>query len=842
MHEGTTVRDQPRTQVIIKRPRLTRLLDEAGARITLLLAPAGYGKTTLAREWTREQDRVGWYTGGPAMIDVAGLSVGLAEVLAEMGEPARADMVERVRILAARGHDARGLAKAVSGGAPGGDWLLVVDDYHHALASADAEAFIEELVRLTELRLLITSRERPSWLAARSVVYGEAAVVEMDALAFTDDEAREVLGGGGDVIVAEARGWPAVIGLAAMRGGVDVESGLPPDDLYRFFAEDLFRSASPQLREAMFLLALAGVDGARALLGRAHVDLVTEAAERGFLAGEQPAVHPLLRGFLLAKLRELDEEKIKATVASAVGYLADQRRWDDCLFVLEQFPDDELVLETLKRGLEDILDSGRIALVSSWLDIADQRRLEHPVYLLAEAEIALRQRDDMKAQALGEQAGSLLTSDLAARAYLAAARAAHLRSAADDAQRLCDLVLAQHPTEPIQVETLWTEFNSTREGDPAQAASILEQLQAITLPDPSHSLRLRSGKGVVLCEAGRIRAAIDVLEVAAASLAQNQDPFARTSTLHYLAYAYLLAARYDDSVQASQRQIAEGRETGLEFAVDHGLLRLIGANVGFRRFADANRAIHELRNRITKASGFIRENLALQEVKLAIAVGDLERGRTLLERDFGGNIRPAFFGEVAAYKGLITASLGDIDAAEQLFAEDERNFRFVESRSLRDVVRAVIDLQRDPDSTSAATITARLMSDGTEDAIVTGVRAFPSLAVAAARNAPTRSALTDLLARSRDADIARNAGLRVARELRPGEQLSPRERAVYELLIHGRSNHEIARALFISESTTKVHVRHIFEKLGVHSRAEAARMASFEPEAARRERERPRDR
>src|SRR5437762_6310522 len=111
---------------IIKRPRLTKLLDESGARITLLLAPAGYGKTTLAREWTREQERVGWYTGGPAMIDVAGLSVGLAEVLGAMGEPPRADMVERVRILAARGHDARGLAKAVSGGAPGGDWLLVV--------------------------------------------------------------------------------------------------------------------------------------------------------------------------------------------------------------------------------------------------------------------------------------------------------------------------------------------------------------------------------------------------------------------------------------------------------------------------------------------------------------------------------------------------------------------------------------------------------------------------------------------------------------------------------------------------------------------------------------------
>ena len=36
---------------IIKRPRLTRLLDNANARALMLIAPAGFGKTTLAREW-----------------------------------------------------------------------------------------------------------------------------------------------------------------------------------------------------------------------------------------------------------------------------------------------------------------------------------------------------------------------------------------------------------------------------------------------------------------------------------------------------------------------------------------------------------------------------------------------------------------------------------------------------------------------------------------------------------------------------------------------------------------------------------------------------------------------
>jgi ATP/maltotriose-dependent transcriptional regulator MalT len=42
---------------IIKRPRLTRMLDESGARIILLVAPAGYGKTTLAHEWLDEQPK-----------------------------------------------------------------------------------------------------------------------------------------------------------------------------------------------------------------------------------------------------------------------------------------------------------------------------------------------------------------------------------------------------------------------------------------------------------------------------------------------------------------------------------------------------------------------------------------------------------------------------------------------------------------------------------------------------------------------------------------------------------------------------------------------------------------
>ena len=56
--------------------------------------------------------------------------------------------------------------------------------------------------------------------------------------------------------------------------------------------------------------------------------------------------------------------------------------------------------------------------------------------------------------------------------------------------------------------------------------------------------------------------------------------------------------------------------------------------------------------------------------------------------------------------------------------------------------------------------------------------------------------------------------------------LSKREKEVLGLIGHGLSNPEIGQRLFISPVTVKVHVRHIFEKLGVKSRAEAALRAA----------------
>ena len=53
------------------------------------------------------------------------------------------------------------------------------------------------------------------------------------------------------------------------------------------------------------------------------------------------------------------------------------------------------------------------------------------------------------------------------------------------------------------------------------------------------------------------------------------------------------------------------------------------------------------------------------------------------------------------------------------------------------------------------------------------------------------------------------------------ECLTPREMEVLSLVTEGLSNCEIAEALCISVNTVETHLRHIYQKLGVHNRAQA---------------------
>lgn len=58
------------------------------------------------------------------------------------------------------------------------------------------------------------------------------------------------------------------------------------------------------------------------------------------------------------------------------------------------------------------------------------------------------------------------------------------------------------------------------------------------------------------------------------------------------------------------------------------------------------------------------------------------------------------------------------------------------------------------------------------------------------------------------------------------DRLTDRQRDVFELLLAGHSNKEIARGLGVLEGTVKVHVRAIMQKLGVRNRTQVAVVAA----------------
>jgi len=59
-------------------------------------------------------------------------------------------------------------------------------------------------------------------------------------------------------------------------------------------------------------------------------------------------------------------------------------------------------------------------------------------------------------------------------------------------------------------------------------------------------------------------------------------------------------------------------------------------------------------------------------------------------------------------------------------------------------------------------------------------------------------------------------------------ELSPREREVADRVASGRTNREVAAALFLSEKTIGSHLARIYDKLGVHSRAALAAIVARE--------------
>lgn len=826
---------RPKTpSYIIKRPRLTKLLDESEARIILLCAPAGYGKTTLAREWVESQGSpVAWYSGGSEMSDAAALAVGLASALEVASGHNR--LLSSMRMSAAQTQDSTTLARLLSRDVSEAEAsILVIDDYHNVADSAASEELIAAFARLSSIRIVITSRTRPHWLNSRLTIYGEALVVGREELAFTSQEAMAVLPkSDGDEemhLLEQAKGWPAVIGLAAIRGrrGASPAYSLLPDELYEYFAEDLFKSTPVPLRRSLLLLALGTTHHmtvARDLIDDENGALIKEATTLGFvaIANDRVEIHPLLRGFLRRRLREAEDDQL---VSHALSCFATHREWAECLETLTNFPESSLCSVILDQALPELLASGRAATVRRWSRLARDAGHNEPTLLIAEAELALRERDEATAQMLSERAGEIVgDADAAARAYVVAARAAHLQGDALAAKRNSRRAQALTNVTETLVAAQWLEFVNAAERQDPDVKSVVRRLRATADGSPDHLLRVVNAEIFLNLEVeGNIREAIRQAAAGEKPFGDVSDPLIRTTYLNLASSALIYLACYDQALNFANRLTEDARSSGVEFAADHALLSEAGARIGRRQLGLAERVLHELETRGGVVSTFVQGKKQLRSAQLRVAAGDLDGAERVLRERPPDELSPGFHGEWLGTRAVILAGLGDKPRADAEIARARATSKYADAICLAELAAAILELRAETNTAGvlARSSLAGVLGRGFLDLVVFACRVSPALAAASGGDAGLESELTVLLRTSRDFDIGRVAGLDVSRHYRRGDELSPRERDVCELLSRGRSNREIATALFISESTAKVHVRHIYEKLGVRNRAEAA--------------------
>jgi DNA-binding NarL/FixJ family response regulator len=300
------------------------------------------------------------------------------------------------------------------------------------------------------------------------------------------------------------------------------------------------------------------------------------------------------------------------------------------------------------------------------------------------------------------------------------------------------------------------------------------------------------------------------------------DPRVRTSFIYTCAYAYGLRADYDRSARLFEPLMRDVDEFGLDFVRPYADWIRGAVALGTRRFGDADRFVRRV-ERVAEAVGsdVHRVNADALRARLLLQAQQTKAALALVAKDPPTAVMPSFRAEFLSTRALGYACIGEKRAALEAVEQSESISTAVEVRVLNAATRALLALGRNgTDEIVGAWLQAR--KDGGWDLLLCALRCRPELAVAVAEHGEAaRQDLEELFRRSRDRALAKRIGARPRDPRGVREILSPRELEILDLIRRGLKNREISAALFIAESTTKVHVRHIFEKLGVRTRAEA---------------------
>jgi ATP/maltotriose-dependent transcriptional regulator MalT len=807
---------------LIERPRLLAQLDgaaSAGARAICLVAPAGYGKTVLAEGWARSrQPSASWHYASDASRDVGLVAVELAAGLERATPGIGAELLRVLRTASPEGALPARLAILVArrlrkvGATP---WV-VIDDYQYLHGSPAAE-LVEALVRLRAVRLLLTARVRPAFATARAAVYGDVAVVGREALRFDDAEARAVAGADA---TPELDGWPVLVALSARaqaHARVDAV-----DDVFAFVAEDVFGQLAPADRETLALVSLlpsAEPAAARFVAGSEADRAIARAVGLGLLPHahrERSTFHPLVREFLHGQFERLDAETRHRARRRAFAWAMLAREWDAAYEVAASASDRRLLERLLWRSYEAMIDRGRSETVRLW---AEALPAGSPLADLVNAELDLAVGQLERAIVLAKRAaaGSLGAAERH-RALHRVGRISMMNGDASQAREYYERAAAATPVRSRRTAALWSTFCVAALSLDGTARDLFARFEAEAPDTTAHRLRRIIGYYNLADDVATWRRAYE--ESIAAQDDTTDAPNVRRGFQLCAAERFVYAV---DLTRARRMLDALAPGDGAEYAHVEWTSASIEARLEWLR-----RRFHRVEPLLDVAErGFGPDDRLIVQtfrVLTPLALGEpVPYPSDTLE--LAGRL-PWCVAQVHAWSALLAAAQGDADRVEGFAcaALGDRAEIFV---------RHAVGLARGiaapaPQGAALVVETAR--------SCVAAVDFFPLVAAYRARpDVVLPPLLADGVVRPHLVELLNDVDVALARELGVLNEritspllaaLSPREREVLDLLAEGLTNPAIARRLFISPATAKLHVRRILAKLDVTSRHEAVALAT----------------
>jgi LuxR family maltose regulon positive regulatory protein len=836
------------------------------AGVTLVSAPAGSGKTVLLRSWIDEgglRSRTAWVTVERSEGDDQHFWLSVVEQLRTVtGE----DGVVQ-RIAPTPEFDGHGLVRRLISdlAALETPLVLVIDDLHE-LVSPAAHSQLEQLLasRPRLLYIVIATRHDPSLGLHRLRLSGRLTEIRAGDLRLSADETRQLIRGQGVELSATAtatllertEGWAAGVRLAAMSlaGRPDPErfvaefagSDRPVADY--LLAEVLDRQPEPVrrllLRSSILervcgpladeLTGGKGSEGTLLQLEDSNAFVVSIDAARSWFR-----FHPLFADLLALELRRTEpgaipdlHRRASAWLAAHGDHIAATRHaqaageWGTAGALLAA------------HGL-DIALGGQVATLGALLAAFPAAQLSHPdlAVLLGYVELTRHSLETAEGYvALAERRASAAAEERRFTTMLALVRL-------ELARRRGDLEATLREVGPLLEPIEGDSMSDLAAGNDARAVALMS-LGIVELWSSEFDGSVRHlEEGLDL--ARRIgRPYVEVgclshlgLEAARRSLAQArqwcQDAIAIAEEHGWAAEPIACTALATMAITDAAQGRFEGARHWLERVEQSARATLDPATsllvhfvrgellVGEDRSGEAIeefRAAERLQDVLVAAhvlTGAARVSIALTQLRS----GDLEAARAslslLTQHDQG-------MGEARVAIAALRLGEGDPQAASSAVAPVlDGTMPVVRTGT---VVQALVaealaaDAQGEGPRAEAAIERALAMAEA--DSLV-----YPFLTMPARdlleRHPRHRTSHRALLAEILDVHAGAKLSAPVGGAAGPAEELSESELRVLRFLPSNLTAPEIAAELFVSTSTVKTHMRHIYEKLDVHRRTEA---------------------